>query len=96
MRVTLEEVSEAAVNPVQLERGWKLFLLLPRMLLHRRNRNCPRDLTNSHGERDAVDSLQAFSAITSCCRRFGTKSHQGIELRASGRVVISPPSVGGC
>ena len=35
MRVALEEVSEAAGNLVQLERGWKLFLLLPRMLLHR-------------------------------------------------------------
>ena len=35
MRVALEEVSEAAGNPVQLERGWKLFLLLTRMLLHR-------------------------------------------------------------
>ena len=35
MRVALEEVSEAAGNSVQLEKGWRLFLLLPRMLLHR-------------------------------------------------------------
>ena len=35
MQMALEEVSEAAGNPVQLERGWKFFLLLPRMLLHR-------------------------------------------------------------
>ena len=35
MRVALEEVSEAAGNAVQLERGWKLFMLFPRMLLHR-------------------------------------------------------------
>ena len=34
LRVALAEVSGAAGNPVQLERGWKLFLLLPRMLLH--------------------------------------------------------------
>ena len=35
LRVALAEVSGGAGNPVQLERGWKLFLLLPRMLLHR-------------------------------------------------------------
>ena len=35
MRMALEEVSGGAGNPVQLETGWKLFLLLPRILLHR-------------------------------------------------------------
>ena len=29
------EVGGSAGNQVLLERGWKLFLLLPRMLLHR-------------------------------------------------------------
>ena len=38
LRVALAEVSGGAGNPVQLERGWKLFLLLPRMLLHRPQR----------------------------------------------------------
>ena len=38
MRLALEEVSESAGNVVQMERGWKLFLLLPRMLLHRHPR----------------------------------------------------------
>ena len=35
LRVALAEVSGRAGNPVQLERVWKLFLLLPRVLLHR-------------------------------------------------------------
>ena len=35
MRVALAAVGGSAGNQVLLERGWKLFLLLPRMLLHR-------------------------------------------------------------
>ena len=38
VRVALAEVGRSAGNQVLLERGWKLFLLLPRMLLHRRPR----------------------------------------------------------
>ena len=38
MRVALAEVGGSAGNQVLLERGWKLFLLLPRMLLHRPSR----------------------------------------------------------
>ena len=37
MRVALEEISDGGCreDPAQEERGWKLFMLLPRMLLHR-------------------------------------------------------------
>ena len=37
MRVALQEIEEGSrgVEPVREERGWKLFLLLPRMMLHR-------------------------------------------------------------
>ena len=35
IRVALAAVGGSAGNQVMLERGWKLFLLLPRMLLHR-------------------------------------------------------------
>ena len=33
MRVALEEIDGA--DDIRRERGWKLFLLLPRLLLHR-------------------------------------------------------------
>ena len=37
MRVALQEIVEGSrgMEPVREERGWKLFLLLPRMMLHR-------------------------------------------------------------
>ena len=36
MRVALEEIESA--DDTQRERGWKLFLLLPKLLLHRSQR----------------------------------------------------------
>ena len=112
MRVALEEVSEAARNPVQLERGWKLFLLLPRMLLHRPPRGgliSKSKLSERFDKFARREWMQLIRASIQCDEQavvgrrrkgrreqFGTTSHQGIEFRASGRVVISPASVGGC
>ena len=67
MRVALEEINTEDL--LRQKRGWKLFMLLPRMLLHRsprggllRGASCSNDLTSSTEERGPASWRQAGHA----------------------------------
>ena len=101
LRDALAEVSGGAGNPVQLERGWKLFLLLLRMLLHRPPRGgliSKSQLTERFDKFARGEWVQLIHASVQCHEqaavirrrkaprgRSGTSSNQGTEFRSSGR-----------
>ena len=75
MRVALQEMNSA--DEVQVERGWKLFLLLPRLLLYRAPRGglIPRAKLMSRLELfNRGDWRQLLEASRNCC-------HQAAVLR---------------
>ena len=91
MRVALEEINVDDV--VRQERGWKLFLLLPRLLLHRAPRGGTIPKSKLLGRFDQfnagewLDLLEASRKVNQQAavirRRRHRRSDDGIEKRIS-------------
>ena len=91
MRVALEEMN--TIDEVRVERGWKLFLLLPRMLLHRASRGglIPRpklmnrlELFNRGAWRELLEASRKCSHQAAVSRRRkNRRPEQDIARRVS-------------
>ena len=79
LKVALEEVlsGQSRRDIAQQERGWKLFLLLPRMLLHRSPRGGPisRDKLIGRFDQPPVSGIICWSPVRHVRRRLRQHTH---------------------